>query len=488
MKTLFKIITMMLLSAVTCFGQAAHQHQAPPTNNYPFSRGLFVDCMNEIVSDYKNGSPLAAYQELKIYIQDNFITYIALCDLDHGKVIGNSSMEPSLKRILTDLRTTFPSLKIGLVGKQKDYTASTPRLKVSDFFSISCRQNPAMYTTIQLDSIINTVSTAEDLQRSETIKFFLRAMKFSAPLKCTCNQTAKSLFDVLYVDFPYWENASLVGFTPINQRFASYCSSLQFLQMLKCSYTNYTVESEFQPTDLFWMNGWTITDQIEQADKLIDRMMIPFYTDPYSSSSAFNVNCRLLHLLSDRFSKNATNFYVGFSAQSNSYSYCNSTTSPQEHLGKYLEGSISPSGNLYSVEAQFLNKLNDPNYMCPTCSCRPYDENQYSVASPASNFCSGSMWLNYSMLKSHQLFKTEQEGNEAALKTTEEKDGMMVTLESDERFAYQLTGLYGVIQQEEKEKASFHYIETDGLKEGLYILTVFTDAKKISRIIPVHYK
>jgi hypothetical protein len=313
-------------------------------------------------------------------------------------------------------------------------------------------------------------------------------MKFSAPLKCTCSQTAKSLFDALYIDYPYWENASLLGFNQINQRFASYCSSLQFLQMLKCSYSNYIIESEFQPTDLFRLNGWTITDQIEQADKLIDRMMIPFYTDPYSSSNAFNVNCRLLHLLSDRFSKNATNFYVGFSAQSNAYTYCNSTTPPQEHLGKYLEGSISPSGNLYSVEDQFLNKLNDPNYMCPTCSCRPFDENQYSQASPASNFCSGSIWLNYTMLKSHQLFKSEEANDEATLITTKEKDGLMITLASDESFAYQLTGLFGTIQKDVKEKASFHYIETDDLKEGLYILTVFTDSKKISRIIPVHYK
>lgn len=479
------ITIIYLFLVITSFSQSPQQHQAPPLNNIPFTRGMFVDCMDEIVSDYKNGSPLALFDALKTYIQENYISYIALCDLDQGKVIGNNSMEASLKKILTELRISFPQIKIGLVGKQDGYTSRSGKIKTTDYFSTPCKTGPASPTSFQIDSMVNTVNNNEDLQRSETIKFFLRAMRFSTTLKGCCSLTYKSLFDVLYLDYPYWKDASSLPFATIQNRFNSYYSTLRLLQELKCSYTNISIEAEFQPTDLFWPNGWTSTDQIEKADQVIDRMIIPFYTDPYSSNSAINENCKLLHLVSDRFSKNKTRFVIGFSAQSDQYTFCNSTDTPKDHLGKYLSGQVSPSGNMFSVEDQFLTALNDPNYFCPTCSCYPYNDNHYSPTNTAGNLCDGSIWYTYTMLTNNQLYKQNQKAKEEELVAITVDQQIILSLTSEKQFTYKVYGIDGTLKIENNTKAFNHTVNSGEMNEGLYIFSANVSGKQLCRIIPV---
>ncbi len=477
-----------LLLAITSLAQLPQQHQAPPINNTPFCRGMFVDCMNEIVSDYKSGSPLALFAALKIYIQENYIGYVALSDLDLGRVIGNNSMEPSLKKILTELRISFPQLKIGLVGKQDGYTNQTGRIKSADYFSTSCKTGPGGPSPFQLDSMVNTVSNNEDLQRSETIKFFLRAMRFSTPLKGCCSTTYRSLFDVLYLDYPYWKDATFLPFSTIQNRFNSYYSTLRLLQELKCSFTNISIEAEFQPTDIFWPNGWTSTDQIEKADQVVDRMMIPFYTDPYSSNSAVGENCKLLHLLSDRFSKNKTRFLIGFSAQSDQYTFCNSSDTPKDHLGKYLSGQVSPSGNMYSVEDQFLTAMNDPNYFCSSCSCYPYNDNQYSSGNTTANLCEGSIWFTYTMLNKNQLFKQDQKESKDEILATTIDHQISLSLTSEKQFTYKIYGTDGTLKVDNNTKAFTHTVDSGELSEGLYIFSATINGKQLCRIIPVLHK
>ena len=478
----------LILISYSAFSQQAHQHQAPPINSGSFSRGMFVDCMNEIIADVRNGSPLAQYDQLKTYIRDNYISFIELSDLDHNKVIGNPALEKVLRKILLDLKNTFPHLKIGVVGKEYDYQNATGRIKVSDYLNPNCQQNNGIYSAKQLDSLANIYSNNDELQRSETLKFFLRVMKISSNFKLNSNTITGSLIDVLYVDDPYWNDATTTPFSDIKTRFDLYCNTLQYLQIMKCMFPSIVIESEFQPTDLFWANGWTATDQIEQADKLIDRMMIPFYTDPYNSNSAFEVNCKLLHLLSDRFSKNGSRYYVGFSAQSNTYNFCNSQNTPEEHLGKYLSGQINPSGNMYSVETQFLSMLNDTTNFCTSCSCRTFDDNHFSPASLTSNICDGAIWFTYSMLNRNDLYKSTDEKIENKLITEIVNDELSIHFKDNSDFTFHIYNLEGKVVLEDNQIQSGHLINIEYLPRGFYFITANNEGRKFSRIIPVHYK
>ncbi len=485
-----KLIYTLLLAVFTALqinAQTAQQHQAPPTNNFPYTRAMFVDCTDDIVADIRNGNPLASLDELKTYIRENFIGMISLYDLDHGKVIGNPALEPSFRIFLRELRHDFPQLKIGIVGRKYDYTLASGSMRASDYFSRNCRSNGNLYTQHQLDSLINSVQNYSDLQRSETIKFFLRAIKFSKQFGPNSCNPCRSAFDVFYLEDPYWKDASSNSMAVVKSRFETFKLTLNVLQLLKCACPNISIETEFDPTDFFRLSGWTATDQIEQADPLIDRMMIPFYTSPYNANGAYDINCRLLHLLSDQFSRDGTTFYCGFSAQSNSFNFCNSPNIPLEHLGRYLAGTIGmASGNMYSVEQAFLDKLNDPLYMCAGCSCFEYSENQYSTSNPTANKCSGSVWYPYSMLKNNGLFRKSSLENSNELITNLNASEMNLKLQSNTISSFQLFDTQGRVVKKESVNAINHTIDLSGLSAGIYILSVKTlEGKQFSRSIPL---
>ena len=111
------IFLAFLLMAITLNAQVAQQHQPPPSNNFPYTRGMFVDCTNEIVVDMKNGNPIGAFDELKTYIRENFIGYIALYDLDHNLIVGKPVLEMYLKQMITGLKFEFPQLRIESLEK-----------------------------------------------------------------------------------------------------------------------------------------------------------------------------------------------------------------------------------------------------------------------------------------------------------------------------------------------------------------------------------
>ena len=488
MKSIYTTLILLII-ATSNFAQTALQHQAPPTNNFPYTRGMFVDCTDDIIRDIRNGNSYSL-DVLKTYIRENFINYIAVYDLDHGKVIGNPTMEPAFKVFLTKLKKEFPTLQIGIIGQKTGYNSRTKNLKVADFFSSACFSSAAPYSRIQLDSLINDVRNNDDLQRSETIKFFLRGVKFTNSMQQPGPGNCNSMIDVFYLEDQYWKDISNGNLVSAKAKFESYKSVLQFLQMLKCNCRNFTVEAEFEPSDYFRLAGWTATDQIEQADPLIDKMMIPFYTSPYNASGAFDINCRLLHLLSDQFSKNGTRFYTGFSAQSNSFYYCNSSTTPLEHLGRYLSGIIPmASGNMYSVEQLFLDKLNDPAYMCAGCSCYEYQENQYSISNPTANMCTGSMWYTYSMLKNNGLFRTGNSIDENELVMNPDGQNINLKLISNHPFSFELFDVQGRAVKSEMKNAIDQILDISDLSNGIYILSVkSTDGKQFSRRIPVLHR
>jgi hypothetical protein len=488
------ILLLLLLMTLSISAQIAQQHQPPPTNNYPYTRGMFVDCTNEIITDMRNGNPLAAFDELKTYIRENFIEYIALYDLDRNLIIGKPVLEQYLKQMIIALKIEFPQLRIGVVGKKADHTIRTRKLKASDYFTPACLVN-SPYTLSQLDSMINYVGNAEDMQRSETIKFFLRSIDFTKTFVPDGLSNCKSPVKVFYFEDRYWKDASSGTMNQVKSKFESYKSILRLLQMLKCHCNDISIESEFEPTNYFRLQGWTITDQIEQADPLIDKMMIPFYTSPFNANGAYDINCKLLHLLSDQFSKNGTTFYTGFSAQSNSFTFCNSSTTPMEHLGRYLMGIIPmASGNMYSVEKGFLDKLNDPAYMCAGCSCYGYLENQYSPSNPTANMCVGSMWYPYSMLKNNGLFRKGAKevattANSIDLQIKSGASHFDLTLTNGELFTIVLYDVQGRKIAEERTNAPSHTFDIAVLKSGTYFLNAISiSGKHFNRVVPVLHR
>ena len=66
MKSIYTTLILLIIASSN-FAQTALQHQAPPTNNFPYTRGMFVDCTDDIIRDIKNGNS---------YSLDVFKTYI----------------------------------------------------------------------------------------------------------------------------------------------------------------------------------------------------------------------------------------------------------------------------------------------------------------------------------------------------------------------------------------------------------------------------
>jgi hypothetical protein len=89
------ILTALILNPVNSLAQstAYGTPEAPPSQapysgyTYGFTRGLYIDCADEIIQDMANGNSLGLEAELKDYITTNFINYIALFSLDNNRVV-----------------------------------------------------------------------------------------------------------------------------------------------------------------------------------------------------------------------------------------------------------------------------------------------------------------------------------------------------------------------------------------------------------------
>ena len=127
------------------------------------------------------------------------------------------------------LKGEFPQLEIGVVGRKAEYTMRTRPLKAANFFSPTCIAN-GPYTLTQLDSMINSVGNYDDLQRSETIKFFLRTFQFSKDFYSDKISNCKSPINVFYLEDRYWNDASSATLSSVKAKFESYKSILRFLQ------------------------------------------------------------------------------------------------------------------------------------------------------------------------------------------------------------------------------------------------------------------
>ncbi len=453
------ILLIVQLQSKAQFSQS-HQSQPPPNNpGYPFVRGMYVDCSNDIITDISNGNPLGLELDLTNYILNNSIGYIILSNLENSNVFGDPNLENALRSLMHVLRASVPGIKIGIEGSNENFFQNTGYLHIWERFGKECYPVDAMHSIKKTEEIANDQKSQSNLVRSELCKFFIRAARFGRKTdNYAPGSSCETAFDVLYVKYPYWLHTN--SLVDMQNEFNHFKDVLYLLRALKCQYNcTGAIDAEFLPTEIFNLQGWTAIDQITDVDPFVDRLMVPAFTN--WADDIFDMSCKTMHFLTDPFSKEGTRFFIELSAESSSYNYCNSIATPNNYLGDYLDGLTNPSGNMYSVEKKFLDKFNDPAYVCTNCQCQAYMNNHYSTSNKQGNILSGMMWGPYSMLKDHNLFKTTNDKNKSAYD------------DSDDTELIQLFDLEGRLIFQSKNRA-----ETTPLPKGLYLkITTYKNGK-----------
>ena len=463
----FCVITFLLLWNLHSYAQQTLPHQAelPPQNpGYSFTRGMYVDCADKIIYEISAGETFRLQKDLYDYIRKNYMGYIILCGLEHSNIFGNRTLESALQSFMIKTRKTFPGIKIGLSGNDAGVFQNTAPLTVSPPFDLDCLPYGTLITEGNFKDALNDAGlNSVNIKKSELCKFFYRAAQFGNYNGVYKYSTHCSFaFDSFYLEYRYWNETSSLG--AMQNEFLNFKTILSVMKVLKCNYSCIrNIDAEFLPTEIFNLQAWTAIDQITEADPLADRLMIPSFTN--NAAVVYDNICKNLHFLSDRFSKSNSNLFLKLSAESNTYNYCNSTDMPQNYLGNYLDGSATPSGNMYSVEKMFLDKFNDPNYMCSSCSCRPYNDNHYSISNSSGNSMIGVMWGPFSMLKKHNLFK--------------EALGVDSKMQKGDPVLVQLIDFSGRILKTFRTLEESNELDSDAsLSDGIYLLKIVYENKQ----------
>ena len=402
MRTLFQFLVAIGACWFSVQAQPSFPHQPspPPVNPYHrFERGLYIDCTGDIIHDMVNGNALGLDQQLTNYLLDNYISTVILCDLENSGLFDDAIQAATLKRFIENLRLSFPGISV-LISGNIDANATVSPIPNADVLK-NCFPKGNLNGQADVIRLLSNTSTSLELRTARLCRFLFKAALFSNGDKSRrTDERCNAAFDGILLQHPFWNHK--VSLVEMQEEFTSFISVLSFMQILKCRYPCLRfADAEFLPTDLFKLQAWTSIDQITEADPLVDRLIVQAYT--YNADHVFDLDCKWFHYLADRFSKPATRFFIGLSAESSTFAYCNSPAMPEDYLGNYLNGTVAPSGNMYSVEKTFLDKFNDPNYFCSACSCKPFQDDHYSSQSIYGNILQGAIWKPYTMLNSHNL-------------------------------------------------------------------------------------
>jgi hypothetical protein len=315
-------------------------------------------------------------------------------------VFGNPANESALRILISEAKNIHHLMQVGISGNDAVFFNSTAYIKASDIFSKRCFPYGHYRSVKEADQILNSYGPVMRKKNvSEICKFFSRAVTFNDAKLSSGGTKCNSAFDFLYLEYRYWDYTT--SMLSMKTEFENFKTILGFMNLLKCNFTCIKkIEAEFLPSNLFKLQGWTAIDQITDADPMIDRIVLPAFTS--DALGVFDHVCRNLHFISDRFSKPGSEIFIELSAESQAFTNCQSITGTN-YLGDYLNGTTTPSGNIQSVESKFLDKFNDPLYMCSNCSCFAYDDNHHSAALPYANILAGSLWRDYSFMKNNNL-------------------------------------------------------------------------------------
>lgn len=382
---LLSLIFLFLSGELVAQNVLPHTRQPPPQQPHgSFTRSIFIDCTDQIIDDMLNNHSLGLENELIVYLRDNFIGYAAMDGLQ--SVLGDPVKESVLRQLLLDIRSANPGIEIAAAGNS-----------LNAFGHSFLKVHGEIRTECQLISQARLTAASQDALR--VLSFFEKSVTFDFK-EVKKEDECSTGFDALYLRFPFWKEQ--LSYTDAISAFNDYIIILEFMKTLKCRYSCIqSVDAEFVPNERFIPYGWTATDQVTAADELIDRVIMPGETD--NGAGVYAIICRWFHLFTDRFTKDRTRVFIGFSAESNRFVSCAGIFG-RPHLGDYLD----QTGNMYSAEQIFVDQLNDPNYRCAYCNCNTNAMNQYSITNTEGNELTGSIWFSYSIMKNHRLFRTDK--------------------------------------------------------------------------------
>ena len=455
----------------------SHQSQSPPANpGYTFTRGIFVDCADKIIFDISGRNILGLEQDLIDYLRYNYIGYVILRGIEHSNIFGSPPLEKALRLLMNDLRRAIPGIKIGISGSDEGVFQNTADITLPASFGNIGFPNGTISNVSDLNDALNNPGiNSINQKRKELCKFFFRAAQFGYEIP-GLEKIARQIFsfDALYVEYRYWNLSS--NLQTMQNEFTNFKTILSVMQILKSKYTGIrSVDAEFLPSEIYTLQAWTAIDQITEADPLADVLMIPAFTG--NATDPFNITCKTFHFLSDRFSKPNSKIFLELSAESSSFNFCNSTNSPQDFLGDYLNGITTPSGNLYSVEKMFIDKFNDPSYMCPACSCRPFTDDHYSLFNTSANTLAGVMWGPYTIMKYNNLLRTASIDSEDGTYENEYKRKDIVLSQ-----LYDMNGR--IVRSSGSIQVNKNILYNESLPDGIYLLKIIlsdgkTEIKKV---------
>lgn len=414
------LLTFFLSSQLLAQSRACFTPTAPPTQasyngwSYGFKRGLYVDCVNDLIQDMKNGN-FSSEQALQNYVSANFIDQLVLFGLDNSVVVGNPNLEPTLKLFLSDMRAMFPGIQLGAAASSKNFLNDTDPFLLSSVVHEFCEDGPQGKTVIEIEDLMNHPHSARERQEAEMLKSVGRLSAFSGDNKGVQStewevpETCLQGFDFLFIEVEYWTGATVVD---KNLAYNNLKDCLYLGQKLKCKFNCLrNIDAEFNPRDIAAYNGpqgnysaLSRTTQIKQCDALMDQVMLVNYVTPDHAAISFDYKCDVLKEFADITTKKHSQIIIANSAEKAGFVDCHGTTLGISYLGGYLDGT-DPffTGNMYSVEQDFVTLMENPAYVCPNCACQTFVDNHFANTNQYANEIVGSVWFASSFMMDQNL-------------------------------------------------------------------------------------
>lgn len=348
------------------------------------------------------------------YIQTNSINQLVLFGLDNSIVVGNSALEPALKAFLTDTRTNFPGIQIGAAASSQNFLKQTDPFLLTPISHAFCEDGPQGMSVTEIENLMNRPTNARQIQEAEMLKSVCRLASFSGDNKnpqtngWEIPEACFPGFDFIFIEIEYWSRTQYTSIQLQNLAYENLKSCLYLGQKLKCAYRCVrNIDAEFNPRDIAGDVNYTPLTRVQQirdCDFLMDQVMLVDYVQPSAASISFDYKCDVLHEFADRSTKNKSRIIVAYSAEKAGFVDCHGITLSSDFLGAYLDGTDpSNTGNMYSVESDFVTLLENQNYICPNCGCNTFLENHFTNTSLEANEIEGSIWFASSFMMSHNL-------------------------------------------------------------------------------------
>ncbi len=405
-------------------------------------------------------------------------------------MVGNPALEPSLRTFLTDMRTLFPGINIGAAASANTFLNQTDPFLLSATIHAFCEDGPQGKSVHDFEHLMNAPQNARERQEAEMLKSVCRLAAFSGDNKdplydgWDIPEACFPAFDFLFIEVEYWSN----DYPTVSDKNAAYNNLKNCLylgQKLKCKFNCLrNIDAEFNPRDIIDPNNILLplyrTTQIKECDLLMDQVMLVNYVTPSEAAISFDYKCDVLKEFADNATKKHSQIIIAYSAEDPSFTDCHGNNMA-DYLGKYLD-CTDPiyTGNMYSVEQDFVTLLENPNYLCPNCNCTTFLENHFINTNLDANEILGSIWFAKSFMMDHNLSRQSHgsvSSNMLSISSYPNPSGeySTVSLANSIINSIEIVDANGKPAYFNKIGASEGNIDNSGLMNGVYQVRVIDD-------------